>query len=386
MIKRSAEKKLKELAKGFPTVAVIGPRQSGKTTLVKMAFSKKPYVLLEDPETRMFAENDPKGFLAKYPDGAIIDEAQRVPQLFSYLQGIIDAANKPGMFILTGSHNFLLMEKVTQSLSGRIAILKLLPFSIDELRPAEIEYDSYEEYLFKGMYPRLYDMKINPQNFYSSYIQTYLERDLRLLLNIQNLSAFHIFLKMCAHRTGQLLNLSSLANDCGITHNTAKKWLSLLETSFIIYLLRPHHGNFNKRLVKMPKLYFVDPGLAAHLADVQSAVHLENHPLKGPLFESLIITEFLKKRFNSALESNLFFWRDKTGHEIDCIFDQGDRVIPIEIKSGRTITEDYFTNMNYWNRLSGNDPKKSFIVYGGTDEQRRSNGHVISWKGLGKVK
>lgn len=383
MIKRDAETKLKELAKGFPAVAVIGPRQSGKTTLVKKVFSKKPYVLLEDPEVRLFAEKDTRGFLAQFPNGAVFDEVQRVPELFSYLQGVIDAANKAGMFILTGSQNFLLMEKVTQSLAGRIALVKLMCFTMDELRASKISFETYEEYLFQGMYPRLYDMSITPQDFYAGYVQTYLERDLRLLQNVHNLSTFHTFLKMCANRIGQLINLSALANDCGITHNTAKAWLSVLETSFIVFLLRPHHKNFNKRLVKMPKLYFTDTGLAAHLADIQDARHLEHHPLKGPLFESFMISELLKKRFNQGRENNLYFWRDKVGNEIDCLVDRGQALVPVEIKSGRTVTEDYFKNILYWNNLSGNDPSDSLIVYGGDTEQKRSSGHVVSWKKIG---
>ncbi|MFH1846287.1 MAG: ATP-binding protein [Candidatus Omnitrophota bacterium] len=374
------EKVIKNLSTGFPSIALIGPRQSGKTTLVKKIFPKKPYVLLEDPETQQFAINDPRGFLSQFPSGAVIDEAQKAPQLFSYLQGIIDKENKPGMFILTGSQNFLLMEKITQSLAGRIAILKLLPFSVKELNSANISFEHYEDYLFKGFYPRPYDIKIDPSNFYSNYVQTYLERDLRLLKNVHDLSTFHTFLKMCAHRTGQLVNLSSIANDCGINHNTAKAWLSLLETSFIVFLLRPYYKNYNKRLVKMPKLYFTDPGLASYLAGIQDTNHLSNHPLKGPLFETLVISELLKKRFNSAKDNNLYFWRDKTGHEIDCLIENRSQLFPIEIKSGRTISEDYFKNIKYWNKLSGNDPALSYIVYGGTAEQKRKTANILTWQ------
>lgn len=379
MIKRQAEHKLKTLAKGFPVIALIGPRQSGKTTLAKKAFPDKPYVLLEDPDTLSYAQKDTRGFLSQFPEGAIIDEAQNAPQLFSYLLGIVDSHNIPGMFVLTGSQNFLLMERISQSLSGRIALLKLLPFSYSELADADIVYDEYEHYLFKGMYPRLYDMNISARDFYSAYVQTYLERDVRKLKNIHDLSNFHTFLKMCAYRSGQLLNLSALANDCGITHNTAKAWLSILEASFVVFLLRPHHKNFNKRLIKMPKLYFTDPGLAAYLADIHDRVQMTNHPLKGGLFEGFIIAELLKKRFNEGEENNLYFWRDKLGHEIDCLIDEGEDLKAIEIKSGKTIADDYFKNIKYWNMITKNKYKKSFVIYGGRQEQRRTKLYVSPW-------
>lgn len=380
MIKRKAEKKIKQLSKSFPVVAVIGPRQSGKTTLVRRAFPDKPYILLEDPDTRIFAEEDARGFLAQFPKGAILDEVQKVPALFSYLQGILDDKNKPGFFILTGSQNFLLMEKITQSLAGRIAIFKLLPLTMEELSSVDIDFDDYEEYLFRGMYPRLYDKHINPGDLYSNYVQTYLERDLRGLKNVHNLSTFHIFIKMCAYRTGQILNLSSLANDCGITHNTAKEWISLLETSFIIFRLTGYHKNFNKRLIKMPKLYFVDPGLASYLAGIKNSEQLKIHSLKGPLFESFIISEFLKYQYNRGKDSSLYFWRDKTGHEIDCILEDSTNSMPIEIKSGRTITGDYFKNIKYWCNLAKIDMGESYIVYGGLKNQKRSTGHIIGFK------
>lgn len=382
MIKRQAQKKLKSLAESFPSLAVIGPRQSGKTTLVKNLFPKKPYVLLEDPDTRAFAVRDPRGFLAQYPQGAVLDEIQRAPELFSYLQGILDEKNKPGLFILTGSQNFLLMENIPQSLAGRVALLSLLPFSLQELRAADIILPSFEDYLIRGFYPRIYDKNINPKDLYANYVQTYIERDIRQLKNIHDLTAFHNFLKFCAHRNGQLLNLSSLATDCGITHNTARAWLSLLETSYIIYFLRPHHRNFKKRLVKMPKLYFYDTGLAAYLADIEDKQHLLHHPLRGALFESFVITELLKARFNEGKQSNLYFWRDKSGHEIDCLIEESERLVPIEIKSGKTVAEDFFDNLQYYQNLSGVKPKDSFVVYGGGQAQPRSLGRVVPWDHL----
>ena len=314
------------MAKGFPAIAIIGPRQSGKTTLVKKVFPEKPYVLLEDPETRAFANEDPRAFLAQFPEGVIIDEAQKVPQLFSYLQGILDLANEPGMFILTGSQNFLLMEKITQSLAGRIAILKLLPFCISELENEKIGFSKYEDYLFNGMYPRLYDMKIKPRDFYASYVQTYLERDLRQLKNIHDLSAFQTFLKMCAHRVGQLINLSALANDCGITHNTAKAWISILQSSFLVVLLHTHHKNFNKRLVKMPKLYFIDTGIRNVVFNQFQDLNIRAD--NGQLAENFVFSELAK----SVDLNNLWFYRTTSGTEIDFLYNIGTSVIPIEVK------------------------------------------------------
>jgi hypothetical protein len=275
------------------------------------------------------------------------------------------------------------MESISQSLAGRVGIIKLLPLSMRELVREGIATRQYEEYLYTGFFPRLYSTNIQPADFYSSYIQTYLERDLRQLKQVQNLSAFQTFMKMCAFRNGQIVNYSSLAQDCGITHNTAKEWLSLLETSCIIILIRPHQKNFNKRLVKMPRLYFTDPGLAAHLAGIKSREDLSYHPLKGGLFESFIVTEFLKYRFNQGKESNLYFWRDQHGHEIDCLIEQGGRdLIPVEMKSGRTANKDYFDNITYWNALSENTPDRSFVVYGGDQVQQRTAGHLVGYAHL----
>lgn len=387
MIKRDAEESLKRLAEGFPAVSVIGPRQSGKTTLVRSVFPHKPYVLLEDPDTRAFAEEDPRSFLAQFEvTGVIIDEVQRVPALFSYLQGILDRFNRPGHVILTGSQNFLLMESISQSLAGRVGIIRLLPLSMRELVREGVAIRPYEDCLYRGFFPRLYSSTLEPADFYSSYIQTYLERDLRQLKQVQSLSTFQTFMKMCAFRNGQIVNYSSLAQDCGITHNTAKEWLSLLETSCIIVLIRSHHKNFNKRLVKMPKLCFTDPGLAAHLAGISNPDNLCYHSLKGGLFESLIVAEFLKYRFNKAKESNLYFWRDQHGHEIDCLIEyQGRDLIPVEIKAGRTANKDYFKEITYWNALSGNTPDRSFVVYGGDQSQQRSAGRLIGYENLDPV-
>jgi len=368
MIFRTAGEKILELSTGFPAVIITGARQSGKTTLVKTLFPSKPYILLEDPDTRRFAEEDPRSFLAQFQDtGGIIDEAQYVPELFSYLQGILDHNNTPGQFILTGSQNFLMMERVSQSLAGRIGIIRLLPLSMNELIQAGLQCDRYEEYLYRGFYPRLYNSTILPSDYYSSYVQTYLERDLRQLKQVHNLSTFQTFLRMCANRVGQIVNYSSIGGDCGISHNTVREWISLLETSGIVFLIKVHHKNFNKRLIQMPKVYFTDPGLAAYLAGIKSAEEIVTHPLKGGLFETLIIGEFLKYRLNRGLEPSI------------------DEAIPVEIKAGRTIAGDYFKNIKYWNNLSGQSPERSFVVYGGDQNQNRREGRVIRYSDLGPV-
>ena len=311
MLKRRLARQVQQLAKKFPVVAITGPRQSGKTTLAKALFSDLPYVSLEDPDTRQYAIQDPRDFLQQYDQGAVIDEAQHAPDLFSYLQTHVDKSQENGRFILTGSQNFLLLEKINQSLAGRVAINKLLPLSLHELQTNKIALTTPEESIFRGFYPRLYtDKTLLPTEWYPNYIQTYLERDVRQIKNILDLSQFQLFLKMCASRVGQLLNLSSLANDCGINHNTAKSWIGLLEASYIIFLQRPYYQNFSKRLVKMPKLYFYDTGVACSLLGIREVEQVNTHFAKGALFENLIILELLKHRYNQGLENNLYFWRD----------------------------------------------------------------------------
>ena len=380
MIKRTLAAKLISISKQFPAIALTGPRQSGKTTLVRETFPKKPYVLLEDPDTREFAQKDPRGFLGQYPHGAILDEIQRVPQLFSYLQGILDKAKTPGLFILTGSHNFLLMEQITQSLAGRVALLSLLPLSWQELSDSKNAFKNFEEHLFHGGYPKIYSDHLNPNDLYANYVRTYIDRDIRLIKNVHDLSIFHTFLKLCANRTGQLLNLSSLADECGITHNTAKAWISVLESSYIIFLLRPHHNNLNKRLVKTPKLFFYDTGLASYLMGISDKHMLAQNPLKGNLFECFIISEIIKSQFNKGNDPSIYFWQDKLGREIDCLIDNGPSSIPVEIKSGKTITDDYFKYITYWCSLSKYPAEKARIVYGGNVSQQRTTGFVQGWQ------
>jgi predicted AAA+ superfamily ATPase len=382
VLDRLITSKIFSLKDKFPVLAITGPRQSGKSTLIQNIFPDKPYVTLEDPDIRSLATEDPRGFLSNYPDGAILDEVQHVPQLFSYIQGIVDKSDKTGMFILSGSQNFLLMESITQSLAGRVAIFRLLPFSYAELQDTKFKTGNTNQWIFKGGYPRIYDKNIAPADFYPNYIQTYLERDVRELKAVNDLPAFIKFLKMCAARVGNLLNISSLANDCGISPNTAKAWLSVLEASYVIYLLQPFHSNFNKRLIKSPKLYFYDTGLACSLLNIEKDEQLQTHFLRGGLFENMVIAETLKHFYNAGKQAPCFFWQDKLGREIDLILETANKIIPIEIKSGMTLSKDYFKNLSYWNKLSGNSEDNSFVVYAGIQDLKTKDGQYLTLKGL----
>jgi len=380
MINRSASSALLELARGFPIVAVTGPRQSGKTTLVQAVFSHKAYVSLEEPDKLELISSDPRGFLGGYPDGAVIDEAQRYPALFSYLQTQVDREKRPGLFILTGSQHFGLLSGVRQSLAGRAGLLQLLPFSIAELQASKVPIPELTALLFKGLYPALYDRPLAPSAWHANYVMTYLERDVRNILSVRNLNTFQRFLRMCAARVGQLLNLSSMAADCGITHNTAQSWLSVLEASYIVFLMRPHFRNFGKRLVKSPKLYFYDPGLAAWLLNIQNPEHLAVHPQRGGLFECLIVGELLKDRFHRGLVSNLYFWRNNLGDEIDVLLDQGTRLIPLELKSGETLNQDFFRGLHKWKKISADKEGPAYLVYGGKEKVRQQGIQAVPWK------
>lgn len=385
MIRRHIETELKILSREFKAVVVTGPRQSGKTTLVRAVFPNKPYVLLEEPDTRTFAAEDPRGFLAQFPSGAILDEVQRVPDLFSYLQGLLDNKQDSGQFILTGSFNFGLMESVTQSLAGRVGILELLPFSLEELKKTDRVPDSVDTLLFQGLYPAIYDQKPRVTRWYNAYIMTYLERDVRQLINLKDVSSFQKFLGLCASNVGQILNTARMGADCGITHNTVQSWLSILETSYIIFRLQPHHRNFRKRLVKSPKLYFNDTGLAARLLGIENKRQLSTHPLRGLLFENWCITELMKGRLNRGLTSNLFFWRNNKGLEIDVIADRGNLLLPVEIKSGATIASDWMENLQKWLELAGESAEEAWIIYGGDKGQKRKHATVIPWHGIGRL-
>lgn len=385
MIKRKQESVVKKSAKQFPIVGIVGPRQSGKTTLAQTTFKNYQYVSLEDLDMRDFATRDPRKFLETYSGNVIFDEIQNTPELFSYIQSHTDKAKIPGQYILTGSQHFSMMESISQTLAGRIALHTLLPLSLDEFNKGETSSESYVKYLFTGCYPRIYDQNIDPQQFYSNYIQTYIERDVRNIKNVTNLTTFQRFVKLCAGRVGQLLNLSSLANDVGITHNTAASWISLLEASFIVYLHKPYYKNFNKRVTKSPKLYFYDTGLAVSLLGVESEKQLSTHHLIGSLFENMVISEYLKFRFNEGKQNNAYFWRDKTGREIDLLIENERKLYSIEIKSGKTISSDYFSNLNYWQALTGNTSDTSYVLYGGNEKQKRSEATVFNWINMTKL-
>ncbi len=382
MIIREMKRKLLEIAKKFPAVAILGPRQSGKTTLAQTCFPRYIYVSLEDLDRREFAKRDPRGFLETYleGEGVIFDEIQHAPDLFSYIQTEIDRKKRPGFFILTGSQNFLIDQKIGQTLAGRIYIFTLLPLTLQELGkrcPKTLEVA-----LYRGFYPSIYVSKIAPADWYSAYLRTYVERDVRQVQNITDLSTFQRFIKLCAGRVGQILNLTSLGNDCGVSANTARAWISLLEASYIIFLLRPFHRNFSKRLIKSPKIYFYDPGLACHLLDIHSHKELSVHYLKGGLFESMVIGELMKRRYNRGLSPHCHFWRDKSGNEVDCIIEEGKKITSIEIKAAKTISTDFFRGLIDWRQLAESSTVQSFLIYGGDENQKRKEARVLSWRSI----
>jgi predicted AAA+ superfamily ATPase len=380
MIRRKLELKLKYLAGKFPVVSLTGPRQSGKTTLIRHVFKDKPYLSLEDPDNFEYAHTDPRGFLKDYPDGVVLDEVQKVPALFSYIQTTSDIAGKNGMYILSGSQNFLLLEKISQSLAGRVAVLRLLPFSFNELERGKIEFSTYEEYIFKGFYPRLHAEGITPVDFYPYYISTYIERDVKQIKNITDTVNFLKFIRLCAARAGQILNYSSLSNETGVSVETIRNWIYVLEASYICFLLKPYYKNFNKRIIKSPKLYFYDTGIICSLLNIQSVDQLKNHYLKGNLFENLIIAEIIKKSFHNGKEPSVYFWQNKTGHEVDIVFDTIPEPAGAEIKSGKTFQPEFLKNLEYWIKTSKSGPEGQLLIYGGDQNQVRKGIQVKSWK------
>ena len=382
MIPRDAENTLRGLAKGYPVLAITGPRQSGKTTLARAIFDAHPYVTLENPAQREFAAADPQGFLNKYADGAVIDEVQRCPDLFAWLQGVVDQQQRPGHFVLTGSQQFGLLSGITQSLAGRVALLSLLPFTSGELMRVGLLPASLDDALMTGSYPPIFDRQLDPGIWYGNYVQTYLERDVRQLINVRDLGQFQRFLRLCAGRTAQLLNLSALGDEAGVSHNTVRDWISVLEASYIIHRLPPHHRNFNKRLVKTPKLYFLDTGLAAWLLGIESAQQLNTHPLRGALFETWVVAEYLKLRLNTARPSNLSFWRDRSGHEVDLLIEQGGELLPVEVKSGATVSRDALSGLTKWQGIAGRTSSRPRLIYGGEDTQQRGDVDIVGWRSL----
>jgi predicted AAA+ superfamily ATPase len=383
MIERQISEKVRQYAAQYPVVTITGPRQSGKTTLCKMLFPHKPYVSLENLDDRLFAVNDPRGFLSQFSEGAVLDEAQRAPDLFSYIQTIVDERQKEGMFIITGSQQFEMLSNISQSLAGRTAIVRLLPFSLSEAYKS-LKKVRIEEILYTGFYPRIFDKKLNPTEMLSFYVNTYLERDVRQLVNVKDLSKFEIFLKLCAGRTAQLVNLSSLGNECDVNHNTIKSWLSILEASYVIKLLRPYYRNINKRLVKSPKLYFLDSGLAAFLMGINDPQQLTVHPLRGALFETFAVSEVLKSRFNSGKTDNLYFYRDHRGNEIDLILDHGIRLDLVEIKLAGTVHKDFFKGFKAFPVIK--DTQLQYhIIYNGEPDRKQEGVNILNWKSISRL-
>jgi predicted AAA+ superfamily ATPase len=383
VIPRNAALHALALARGFPILAFTGPRQSGKTTLARALFPEHAYVSLEDLAEGEFARRDPKGFLARFPEGAVIDEVQRCPDLFSYLQGLVDVRKRMGDFVLTGSQQFGLRAGIGQSLAGRVGLVQLLPFALTELRPAGRLPASLDTLLWQGGYPPLYDRDVPPHLWFPNYVATYVERDVRQLLAIRDIDLFQRFVKLCAARTGQLLNLSSLAVDCGISHTAAREWLAVLEASYLVMRLPPYFRNFGKRLVKTPKLYFLDVGLAAWLMGIRDAPTLNTHAQRGALFETWVVGEMLKERFNAGQPADLYFWRDNVGHEMDIVFETQGRLQPIEIKSGATFVADWLTAVRKWTAFAAESALPPAIIYGGDASYEREGVKVTAWRDMG---
>jgi uncharacterized protein len=382
MYRRTLEHKLLQLKNQFPVLALFGPRQSGKTTLARALFSAYRYVNLESFEEQEFASEDPKGFLMRFQgeEGVILDEIQKTPKLLSYIQIEVDQDQPLGRYVITGSQNILLNQHVNQTLAGRVALMTLLPLSIEELRDAAKLPNTAEEAIFQGYYPRVYQSSLDPVVFAESYIRTYVERDVRDIQQITSLLEFQKFMRLCAARIGQLLDLTDLSKDAGISLQTVKSWLSVLEASYIIFLLQPHHANFNKRLVKMPKLYFYDTSLACNLLRLTSPDDVYDHYLRGGLFESMILSDFLKKRYHHGLPSNVYFWRDKLGNEVDCLLEEGARLTPIEIKSSATIQSAMFDGLVKWCTWAQINPDSGTVIYAGEEKQTRKQGTIFPWK------
>jgi uncharacterized protein len=364
-------------SKQYPVIAIVGPRQSGKTTLAKAVFPQKKYISLEDFDNREFAIDDPRGFLAGIGEGAILDEIQRAPQLLSYLQTEVDNNPENGRFILTGSNQFLLMKGVSQSLAGRISIHRLLPFSLEELETSRYKPESLDHLLYKGGYPRIYDQNLDSRDWLSNYLETYFEKDLKDFLQVSDLQAFRKLLILLASSCGQLVNLSSIGNSIGVSHNTVKAWIAALEASYLIFLLQPYYNNYQKRIVKTPKIYFYDTGLVSTLLKLREYRQLTNHYIRGALFENWVIIEYVKGQLNRGLDADCYFWRDHTGNEVDLLIETADKPFPVEIKSGKTIKREFFKGIEHFAKIA--ETPRSGLIYGGDTNQERNTTSIIAW-------
>jgi uncharacterized protein len=384
MINRTILKELKILLKEYPVVTILGPRQAGKTTLAKKFLKSFEYSNLELPENRHLASNDPKAYLGQFKSNVIIDEIQRVPELLSYIQTIVDEDKKNGKFILTGSHQLKLHEAVSQSLAGRTAILNLLPLSILELKKANIKYASFEEYCFNGFLPRVYDQKQRPSVAYSNYYQTYVERDLRLLINLKDLSIFEKFFKLLAGRVGQIIDYTGLSNDVGVDIKTIKNWLSILEASFIVYKLNPFYNNFGKRIIKTPKYYFIDTGLLCFLLGIEKKEQILRDPLLGHIFENFVLIECLKARYNFGKLANLYFYRDSNANEIDILYQKGAFLVPIEIKASSTFSNNLLKGIKAFKNINANI-LKSYLIYNGANIKLSDNVELVKFNNISKI-
>lgn len=384
MYSRQMQPELIALAKGYPVVTITGPRQSGKTTLVRSTFPDKPYINLEAPDIRDLADADPRGFLDEYPHGAILDEIQRLPKLLSYVQVRVDESDQKGMFILTGSHQLELHQVVSQSLAGRTALLNLLPMSLVELKKAGFEM-SLDEALLTGGYPRIFHDRLDPFKAYSNYFQTYVERDLRQLIMVKDLGQFQRFVRLCVGRIGQLLNFEGLANEVGTSSHTIRSWMSILEASFIVFRLQPYFENFGKRVVKNGKLYFTDVGLASHLLGIENTAQMARDPLRGNLVENLVVLELMKSRLNRGLDPQLYHFRDAQGHEVDVIFQAGHELVPIEVKAAKTFHRDFVKNLEFFRKLAGDRCPKGYVVYSGPQEQSLGPFELVNYAQAGEI-